>query len=55
MNDATKFTLCRICEQVSLIDEMAAREPNRTLTARKIIMTRLLKEELSVPYMVRHG
>jgi len=55
MNDATKFTLCRICEQVSALDEMAKRKPTRVYDDRKVLMTRLLREELSVPYMVRHG
>jgi len=55
MNEATKYTICRACEQTSIIDELARKEPVRTLTARKLIMTRLLREELSLKYLVRHG
>jgi hypothetical protein len=55
MNEATKYTICRACEQTSIIDELFTKAPKKTETARKIIMTRLLREEQSLKYLVRHG
>jgi len=55
MNDATKFTLCRITELSGSLDDMYKRKPTRVYDDRKIIMHRLLREELAVPYMVKHG
>lgn len=52
MNDAVKYSICRACEQTRLID-LLKKEPNRTLTARRMIMTELLKEEVSCAYLRR--
>lgn len=54
MNKALQYTLCRACEQSRLLD-ILARDPKRTQTARKYIMTELLKEEVSAKYLARNG
>ena len=50
MNEPTKYTLCRIIEQNSIIEDLK-RDPKRTLTARRMIMNRMLREELSYDYL----
>lgn len=55
MNEAIKYTLCRACEHSRLLSLLESKEPKRTITARKIIMTELLKEEVSARYLMQHG
>lgn len=54
MNQGLKTSICRCAEQERLIN-LLAKDLKRTQTARKMIMTELLREELSAKYLVKHG